>query len=177
MVLVALLLAGCNPGANAVPEVPPTEQPAAAAPTAVPEAPPTEEPVAAAPTEVPTPAGPKRGGELRVALEEDMTNTDPHFEQAYFGLVVFEQVYEGLLTRGYDMSLQPGLAESWEMPDPQTYIFHLRRVKFHNGGVVPMTSSTPSTASTTPKSVQIGGWLASVADQALGAIPCGHFPA
>jgi peptide/nickel transport system substrate-binding protein len=71
---------------------------------------------------------------LRVSLEEDMTNTDPHFEQAYFGLVVFEQVYEGLLTRGYDMSLQPGLAESWEMPDPQTYIFHLRQgVKFHNG--------------------------------------------
>jgi peptide/nickel transport system substrate-binding protein len=118
-VLGALLLIGCS----------------TSEPTAVPTAPPTQGAPTEAPTVAPSPmAGPKRGGELRVSLEEDMTNTDPHFEQAYFGLVVFEQVYEGLLTRGYDMTLQPGLAESWEMPDPQTYIFHLRQgVKFHNG--------------------------------------------
>ena len=32
------------------------------------------------------------------------------------------------------MNLMPDLAESWEIPDPLTYIFHLRHgVKFHDG--------------------------------------------
>ena len=32
------------------------------------------------------------------------------------------------------MNVRPDLAESWETPDPLTYIFHLRRgVQFHDG--------------------------------------------
>lgn len=43
-------------------------------------------------------------------------------------------VYESLL--GWDRSLKivPALAESWEIPNDKTYIFHLRKgVKFHGG--------------------------------------------
>ena len=33
-----------------------------------------------------------------------------------------------------DMNLVPGLAESWEVIDDTTTVFHLRQgVKFHNG--------------------------------------------
>ena len=38
------------------------------------------------------------------------------------------------------MNITPDLAESWDQPDPLTYIFHLRRgVKFHDGR--PFTSA------------------------------------
>jgi peptide/nickel transport system substrate-binding protein len=43
-------------------------------------------------------------------------------------------IFDDLLTRDDHLNVQPQLAESWEIPDPQTYIFHLRRgVKFHDG--------------------------------------------
>ncbi len=42
--------------------------------------------------------------------------------------------YESLASVGEDLSIQPGLAESWDHPDATTYIFHLRQgVKFSNG--------------------------------------------
>lgn len=118
LVLVAtLLLAGCAA---------PT-----AAPTATPVPAPTQAPT---PAPSPTPAGPKTGGELKVAVEADMTGFDPHLEQTYASLIIFEQVYEGLVRYNYKMEVEPCLAESWEIPDPKTYIFHLRKgVKFHNG--------------------------------------------
>jgi len=151
-VLGALLLAGCG----------------TPAPTAAPTTPPAVETPSEAPTAGPFPtSGPKLGGELRVSLEDDMTNTDPHFEQAYFGLVVFEQVYEGLLTRGYDMELEPSLAESWDMPDPQTYIFHLRQgVKFHNGREMVADDVVYSLNRIRDPNVGSpwGGWLVSIDD-------------
>ena len=36
--------------------------------------------------------------------------------------------------RGPDLSILPGLAESWEVVEPTRWRFHLRKdVKFHNG--------------------------------------------
>ncbi len=38
------------------------------------------------------------------------------------------------MRRDDNFQLQPRLAESWEIPDPLTYIFHLRHdVRFHDG--------------------------------------------
>ena len=42
--------------------------------------------------------------------------------------------FDSLVHRDEHFNLQPWLAESWEMPDPQTYSFHLRSdVRFHDG--------------------------------------------
>jgi peptide/nickel transport system substrate-binding protein len=43
-------------------------------------------------------------------------------------------VYESLVRWDRNMSVQPALAESWDIPDNKTYIFHLRQgVTFHSG--------------------------------------------
>jgi peptide/nickel transport system substrate-binding protein len=45
-----------------------------------------------------------------------------------------ELIFDPLLRRDEHYRLQPHLAERWEVPDPLTYVFHLRRgVKFHDG--------------------------------------------
>jgi len=47
---------------------------------------------------------------------------------------VIRNIYDGLVTRTPHGEVVPELAESWEQPDPTTYIFKLKRgVKFHDG--------------------------------------------
>jgi peptide/nickel transport system substrate-binding protein len=43
-------------------------------------------------------------------------------------------LFDNLLTVDAHLSVQPGLAERWEIPDPTTYVFHLRHgVRFSDG--------------------------------------------
>ena len=43
-------------------------------------------------------------------------------------------IYDSLVAHDEQMTIIPDLAEKWETPDPQTYVFHLRHgVKFHDG--------------------------------------------
>jgi len=43
-------------------------------------------------------------------------------------------IFDSLLRRDEHSNLQPWLAQSWETPDPLTYVFHLRQdVRFHDG--------------------------------------------
>ncbi len=45
-----------------------------------------------------------------------------------------ELLFDSLVRRDEHFNLQPWLAERWEVPDPETYIFHLHPgVHFHNG--------------------------------------------
>jgi peptide/nickel transport system substrate-binding protein len=126
------------------PAAAPTTAPAAAAPkpTTAPAAAPTTAPAAAAakPTTAsaatkPAPAGAKRGGSLRLALNQEPTaGFDPQLSSPMVSQHHFEQVYEQLLVTEPDGSISPGLAESWEQTDPRTYVFKLRKgVKWHNG--------------------------------------------
>lgn len=47
---------------------------------------------------------------------------------------VNDLLFDGLVRVDHDGLIQPALAESWEIPDPLTYIFHLREgVRFHDG--------------------------------------------
>lgn len=47
---------------------------------------------------------------------------------------VIRNIYDGLVTRTPTGEIVPELAESWEQPDPTTYIFKLKQgVKFHDG--------------------------------------------
>jgi peptide/nickel transport system substrate-binding protein len=50
-----------------------------------------------------------------------------------------ELLFDDLCTRDDHLNVRPGLAERWDVPDPLTYVFHLREgVKFHDGR--PLTS-------------------------------------
>ncbi|MEG2118740.1 MAG: ABC transporter substrate-binding protein [Pseudoflavonifractor sp.] len=94
----------------------------------------------AAPTTAPTtapstePAPPAEGGVLRFGADSEPTGFDPHTISEEASLRVINQLYETLVERDKDMNFYGELAESWEIPDPTTYIFKLRQgVKFHSG--------------------------------------------
>ena len=77
---------------------------------------------------------PKRGGTLTVGNDEDAVGLDPHLSVAFASSNYFEHVYSGLLRFNAKMELEGELASAWEVPDPRTYVFKLRKgVKFHNG--------------------------------------------
>ncbi len=142
------LLEACSPAPSAAPTSPPpaaAPTTAAAAPTSAPAAKPTA-PAAAAPTVAPavaTPTAaasgaaagtPRQGGTLVWAMSSDPVTLAP------FGITntsAYEPgnlCYESLVRWDRNLKVLPALAESWETPDPQTYIFHLRQgVKFHSG--------------------------------------------
>ena len=71
---------------------------------------------------------------LRLANQGDASSMDPHSLQESFQLSFLANVYEPLVTRGRDFSLQPALAVAWKQVDPTTWRFTLRRdVRFHDG--------------------------------------------
>lgn len=84
---------------------------------------------------------PKLGGDFTAGIASDPANFDPtgkplQVENASF----IEAAYDALLSvkLGPDVkynavTLTPGLADKWEIPDPRTYTFHLHPgVTFHN---------------------------------------------
>jgi len=76
---------------------------------------------------------------LVMIIESSPTNLDPRVGIDGQSERIDELIFDYLLARDNHLNVQPELAESWETPDPKTYIFHLHRgVKFHNG--VPLTS-------------------------------------
>lgn len=73
-------------------------------------------------------------------IESSPLNLDPRIGTDAQSERIGELIFEGLMRRDEKFQLQPRLAESWEIPDPLTYIFHLRHnVRFHNGQ--PMTAA------------------------------------
>ena len=71
---------------------------------------------------------------VTIAIESPPTNLDPRIGTDAFSERLFELVYSFLVHRTASMELEPDLAESWETPDPTTYIFHLRDdARFHDG--------------------------------------------
>jgi peptide/nickel transport system substrate-binding protein len=73
-------------------------------------------------------------------IESSPLNLDPRIGTDAQSERIGELIFEGLLRRDDNFELKPRLAESWEVPDPLTYVFHLRHgVHFHDGR--PMTSA------------------------------------
>lgn len=76
----------------------------------------------------------KRGGTLVVGNDEDAVGLDPHISFAFASSNFYEHAYSGLTRFNAKMDIEGDLATSWEIPNPTTYIFRLRKgVKFHNG--------------------------------------------
>ncbi|NMB20185.1 MAG: glutathione ABC transporter substrate-binding protein [Firmicutes bacterium] len=69
-----------------------------------------------------------------IAQGADAKTLDPYNTTDAPAGRVMSVIFDTLLTRDDDGNVAPGLAESWEIVDDTTYIFHLRKgVKFHNG--------------------------------------------
>jgi peptide/nickel transport system substrate-binding protein len=67
-------------------------------------------------------------------IESSPTNLDPRVGIDAQSERIDDLIFDDLLSRGDDLNVAPGLAERWEIPDPQTYVFHLHRgVRFHDG--------------------------------------------
>jgi peptide/nickel transport system substrate-binding protein len=72
-------------------------------------------------------------------IESSPTNLDPRVGIDAQSQRIDELLFDSLVHRDEHFELKPWLAESWEVPDPQTYVFHLRKgVTFHDGQ--PLTS-------------------------------------
>lgn len=67
-------------------------------------------------------------------IESSPTDLDPRVGLDAQSERIDALLFDALLTRDQHLNVAPGLAETWEMPNPTTYIFHLRQgVKFHDG--------------------------------------------
>jgi peptide/nickel transport system substrate-binding protein len=113
-----MLLAAC--GGGGTPPTSPGAPPAATGPG----------------TPTPATAGALRpGGTLRIGLNSDNTTMDPHLSTAAVDRQVYQSIYNTLVTLKPDLSIDPGLAERWEVsPDGKAYTFFLRKgVVFHDG--------------------------------------------
>jgi peptide/nickel transport system substrate-binding protein len=71
---------------------------------------------------------------FRYATTGDILGLDPHMHNHGTTNAVKGMIYGALLHRKYDLSLEPDLAESWDMVDDVTWEFKLREgVTFHDG--------------------------------------------
>jgi peptide/nickel transport system substrate-binding protein len=77
---------------------------------------------------------------LTFLIEANPVNLDPRFATDGQSQRLDGLIFSGLLARDSQMNLHGDLAESWDTPDPLTYVFHLKSgVRFHDGR--PLTSA------------------------------------
>ncbi len=71
---------------------------------------------------------------LVMVIESSPANLDPRVGTDAQSERIGNLIFDSLLERDDHFDLRPHLAERWEIPDSQTYVFHLRRgVRFHDG--------------------------------------------
>ena len=120
LVIVILSLNSCGPASTPTVEPQVTEE---VIPTSVVQ--PSETEVVAVPSEETT---------LRIATLYIVSTLDPIKSAQAGDITMNGQLYSRLLRANPDGTLEPGLAESYEVsPDYMTYTFHLRDAKFSDG--------------------------------------------
>jgi peptide/nickel transport system substrate-binding protein len=71
---------------------------------------------------------------LVMIIESSPANLDPRIGTDAQSERIGKLIFDSLVRRNEHFQLQPSLAERWEIPDPLTYIFHLRSgIRFHDG--------------------------------------------
>ena len=72
-------------------------------------------------------------------IESSPTSLDPRIGTDAQSEHIDSLIFDALVRRDEHFNVQPFLAQSWETPDPLTYVFHLHDgVRFHDGR--PLTS-------------------------------------
>lgn len=81
--------------------------------------------------------GVPEGPTLTAAVQADITGVYPDLRNESYSFAVNANVFEGLTALGHDLRPQPALADRWESPDEQTWLFHLRPgARFSDGRLV-----------------------------------------
>jgi peptide/nickel transport system substrate-binding protein len=76
---------------------------------------------------------------LVMLIEFSPTNLDPRVGTDAQSEFIDELLFDSLVRKDQHFNLVPSVAERWDIPDPQTYVFHLRPgLRFHDG--CPLTS-------------------------------------
>lgn len=140
--LVASACSSTEPDFAPTPTTAPAQEPAPAAPAMAGGA---ADPAAPAATAVPTPttamvAGgpapgePKYGGLLQTTVTNEPNGLDPAQTSSIHDMWQMIYSYDPLIQADNALNLVPGLAESWEVPNNTTIIFHLQKdIQFHDG--------------------------------------------
>jgi peptide/nickel transport system substrate-binding protein len=80
------------------------------------------------------PNGASEPGTVNFLIESAPTNLDPRIGTDAQSQHIDGLIFSSLLAHDAQMNIAPDLAESWDIPNPLTYVFHLRHgVKFHDG--------------------------------------------
>jgi peptide/nickel transport system substrate-binding protein len=84
---------------------------------------------------------PQQGGQIIIGTTEEPDTLHPYLTQLVTGFDVWVGIFDTLIEYDATQTLQPSLAESWEISDDGlSYTFHLRQgVTFHDGA--PLTSA------------------------------------
>ena len=71
---------------------------------------------------------------LVMVIESSPTNLDPRVGIDAASERIDNLIFDDLLSRGENLNVAPGLADTWQTPDSLTYVFHLHQgVTFHDG--------------------------------------------
>jgi peptide/nickel transport system substrate-binding protein len=82
---------------------------------------------------------PPPANSVTMLIESSPANLDPRIGTDGQSEHIDALIFDALVRRDAHFNVQPWLAESWQTPDPLTYIFHLHTgVRFHDGR--PLTS-------------------------------------
>lgn len=71
---------------------------------------------------------------LVMIIENSPANLDPRVGTDAQSERIDQLLFDPLVHRDEHFNVLPWVAEKWEVPDPRTYVFHLRRgIRFHDG--------------------------------------------
>jgi peptide/nickel transport system substrate-binding protein len=71
---------------------------------------------------------------LQMLIEFSPNSLDPRVGVDAQSERIDELMFDSLVRKDEHFNLQPWVAEKWETPDSQTYVFHIRRaIRFHDG--------------------------------------------
>ncbi|HKG81727.1 MAG TPA: ABC transporter substrate-binding protein, partial [Beijerinckiaceae bacterium] len=71
---------------------------------------------------------------LTIGVRAGPESIDPHYTATGTHAEALKHVFDTLVWSGDKLQLEPGLATSWKVVDPTTWVFKLREgVKFHDG--------------------------------------------
>src|SRR5437764_10081570 len=71
---------------------------------------------------------------ITLLIEFSPANLDPRIGTDAQSERIDELIFDSLVRKDEHFNLQPWVAERWEIRDPLTYVFHLRKgVRFHDG--------------------------------------------